>query len=90
MSDSSDSDAAIHVRSIRNSGGATAHDVHVRVGSAANMADVNRETRAASVAHGEVVPILITPPYGSAPDYAVSVTWRGRFGRRGTWTHFVL
>ncbi|WP_171059848.1 hypothetical protein [Streptomyces montanus] len=54
------------------------------------MADVDEEARAASVAYGEVVPLLVTPTYGSAPDYTVNVTWRGRFGRRETWTYFVL
>jgi hypothetical protein len=74
---------------VRNVGAATARDVHVRVGSASDETDVDEEERVPSVAHGEVVRILVAPNYGSAKDYAVVVTWRGRFGRRERWTYLV-
>ena len=83
-------DRAEHGRSFaRNTGGATAHDVHVRVGSAGNDNDVDAEARAVAVAPGEVVPVLAFADMASPADFAVVVTWRGRFRRRERWTRIL-
>ncbi|MFD0549149.1 hypothetical protein ACFQ0X_08155 [Streptomyces rectiviolaceus] len=71
---------------VRNAGSAAARDVHVRVGSAADGSDVDAEARAASVAPGEVVPVLTFAHMSSPADFSVVVTWRGRLGRRERWT----
>jgi hypothetical protein len=79
-----------HGRSmVRNAGGATAKDVHVRVGAASDPADTSIEARAASVAPGEVVPVLAVVDMGDPADYAVVVSWRGQLGRRESWTRIL-
>lgn len=83
-----DIDLQDHGRSaVRNAGEATARDVHVRAGSASDESNIEAEARAASLAHGEVIRIVIAPTYGSAKDYAIVVTWKGPFGRRKRWTY---
>ncbi|MFG3234996.1 hypothetical protein ACGFZG_24970 [Streptomyces antibioticus] len=80
-----------HERSfVRNAGGAVAKDVHVRVGSASDDTDIDEQATVAAVAPGEVVPILAEANYGSPGDYALVVTWRGRFGRRERWTRILI
>lgn len=81
-------DFAEHGRSaVRNTGSAMAKDVHIRVGSASDATDVEAEAHCATVAPGEVVRVLVAATYGSSEDFAVTVTWRGRTGRRERWSY---
>lgn len=63
--------------------------MHVRAGVRANLSQVSHEARAETVAPGEVVAIMASRSLG-AEDWAVEVTWRGRFGRREKWTRLVV
>ncbi|MFF2184569.1 hypothetical protein [Streptomyces sp. NPDC058155] len=77
-----------HGRSaVLNNGSATAKQVRVRVGSASDVADIESEASADNVAPGEAIRVLVAATYGSSADFAVVVTWRGRFGKRKRWTH---
>lgn len=70
---------------VRNAGSAVARDVHVRVGSASDGTHIDDQGAAATVAPGEVVPVLAFSHMTSPADFSLVVTWRSRFGRRHRW-----
>ncbi|MEU6807717.1 hypothetical protein ABZ920_01555 [Streptomyces sp. NPDC046831] len=74
---------------VRNTSQAAAHDVRVRAGSAANPGPDDHRVQADTVGPGEVVRVISSYDMGDPADWAVEVTWRGRFGRRHRWTYLV-
>lgn len=72
---------------VLNKGAAEARQVHVRTGSASDASNVESEVRTETVAPGEGVRILSAPTHASRADYAVVVTWTGRWGKNERWTH---
>lgn len=72
-----------------NIGGRTARDVHVRVGLPSAPENQLDTAQAPTLAKGEGLLVRVAPGIDQA-DFAVVVTWRGRFRRRKTWTHIVV
>lgn len=75
---------------IVNAGTKPAKKVHVRVGSESDASDVEDEKSVELLAPGEPLPILAAPDNSSARDIAVNVSWRGWFGRRGSFVYRLL
>lgn len=74
-----------------NRGGRPAREVHLRVGSASDPADVDEEKSLPVVRPGEGLTCSDLASYGCADDYAFNVTWRpGWPGRRRSWSYRLL